>query len=85
MARRQQIVEGVAGKLVINKAGLVENPVYPCCKGDGLCQLRTRDTDRFKCVFKAKACRYRRIGEVEEVKPPDEMADFWDKLESAAK
>ena len=44
----------------LNKKGLVEDPKYPCYKGEGYCQLRTMDTDKFECIFKPKTCYFRK-------------------------
>ncbi len=34
----------------LNKhAGLMEPPLYPCIKAEGLCDLRTIDTTHFEC------------------------------------
>ena len=50
-------------KVVINlKTGLVDNPVYPCHKGEGLCQLRTTDCDKPDCAFDPEDCHYRKLG-----------------------
>ena len=47
-------------KVLINKkTGLVDNPIYPCYKGEGLCQLRITDTDLFQCVYVPGDCKYR--------------------------
>lgn len=64
----------------INRKGLVENPVYPCYKGEGLCQLRTMETDKFKCVKTAATCRYRKV--IVKEKVADEVGELWEKLES---
>lgn len=46
-------------KLEINpKTGLVDSPIYPCVKGEGLCRLRATGGD-FTCALEAKFCRYR--------------------------
>lgn len=61
--------------LKLNKAGLVDPPVYHCNKGEGYCMLRTIVTDKFECVFDPGLCHYRKP----KAAPRDE------KLESKAK
>lgn len=48
------------GALKLNKKGLVEDPKYPCYKGEGYCRLRTMDTDKFECLFKPEICYFRK-------------------------
>jgi len=53
-------------------------PIYPCYKGEGLCNLRTMDTDKFECVFKAGACSHRKVSKVKSKE--DETPELWDTL-----
>jgi len=43
------------------KTGLMIPPVYPCYKGEGLCDLRTIETEKFQCVCKPDTCRHRHV------------------------
>lgn len=51
----------MAKTIVLNKKGLVEPPIYPCYKGEGLCQLRTIEADKVQCVYDGATCRYRKV------------------------
>lgn len=71
------------------KSGLMVPPVYPCYKGEGLCALRTVETDSFECTFAAAICHFREVTKVEATgqgktpEPPteepqqDETAKLW--------
>lgn len=52
------------------KTGYAESPQYPCIKGEGLCKLRTVETDNFDCVFISEKCRCRVLKTAEtEIEP----------------
>ena len=79
---------------IINKHGLAEPPVYPCNKGEGLCDMRIVETDEFQCVYEAGTCKHRKvikaksetdeaISETDEAKSEtDETSKHWDSLGS---
>jgi len=51
-------------RVVINrKTGLVDDPIFPCYKGEGLCKLRAIDTEKVACVYDPAICRHRKPGQ----------------------
>lgn len=48
----------VTTKLIVNpRTGLVDSPLYPCVKAEGLCRLRATG-EEFHCVKEFESCRY---------------------------
>ena len=67
------------------KTGLMFPPVYPCYKGEGLCDLRTMETTNFQCICNPDTCRNRHVIKVEpETKEseahPDQTGKMWANL-----
>lgn len=42
--------------------GLVNPPIFPCYKGEGLCKYRVVETDKFECLCTPSDCRGRARG-----------------------
>lgn len=67
------------------KSGLMVPAVYPCYKGEGLCDLRTVETADFACVFETATCQHRKAtGAATEPAEPEaeqgETARMWSTL-----
>ncbi|GAI14163.1 unnamed protein product [marine sediment metagenome] len=64
------------------KTGLMAPPIYPCYKGEGLCDIRFVDTTNFQCLGNPATCRNRHAIKVEpEAKESavgqDDTAKMW--------
>jgi len=64
--------------VILNKQRLAEPPIYPCYKGEGLCDMRIVETDKFQCVYDAGTCLHRKV--IKAKSEEGETSKLWDSL-----